>query len=439
MIADAASSLDASDAAGPSCGDGHVDVGEECDDGNDVDNDTCTNACVSARCGDGLAGPGEECDDANRIDSDRCTNACKAARCADGIVQDDVEECDDGNADDTDTCLSTCKAAACGDGVVGPGEACDDGNADDTDECLSTCRAAGCGDGHVAAGVEQCDDGNRIDTDACTNACKTAVCGDGIIGPGEECDDGNKVDTDACRNTCRTATCGDGVVGPGEDCDDGNRSDADACTNTCKSARCGDGLVNAGVEQCDDGNAVDTDACRNDCTFRQHRVFVTSAVYAGDLGGLAGADAKCQGLARAAALPGTYKAWLGDTSTTAAARLVHATVPYVLVDGTVIASNWSDLTDGRLAARIDKTETGGAAPASDPGCGNITTTGVWTDTLPSGATLDPASFSCASWTNGTASAGGGIGDRSSLTNWSFSCGLNPNFCGKKMALYCLEQ
>ena len=58
---------------------------EECDDGNDVDTDGCTNACRFARCGDGVMGPGEECDDGNDVNSDACTNGCTQARCGDGI------------------------------------------------------------------------------------------------------------------------------------------------------------------------------------------------------------------------------------------------------------------------------------------------------------------------------------------------------------------
>ena len=42
-------------------------------------------------------------------------------------------------------------------------------------------------------------------------------------------------------------------------------------------------------------------------------VFVTSQTFTGNLGGIAGADQKCQDLADAAGLPGIYKAWLADS------------------------------------------------------------------------------------------------------------------------------
>jgi Protein of unknown function (DUF1554) len=62
-------------------------------------------------------------------------------------------------------------------------------------------------------------------------------------------------------------------------------------------------------------------------------VFVTSQGFNGNLGGLAGADTKCQALADTAGLGGTYKAWLSDSTTDARNRLTQATVPYRLVDG----------------------------------------------------------------------------------------------------------
>jgi cysteine-rich repeat protein len=145
------------------------------------------------------------------------------------------EECDDGNKSNGDTCLNTCLKATCGDGFVQAGEECDDGNKNDNDSCLSTCKKATCGDGKVNKGIELCDDGNKVDTDGCTNACTLPTCGDGIVQKGEECDDGNKNNNDACLNTCKKATCGDGVVQTGvEECDDGNSQSGDFCSNTCK-------------------------------------------------------------------------------------------------------------------------------------------------------------------------------------------------------------
>ncbi len=158
-------------------------------------------------CGDGVLDPPEECDDGNTLDTDACTSACVVASCGDGIVQFVAsEECDDGNAEDGDACTTQCREAVCGDAIVRAGvEVCDDGNLADDDGCRNNCGSALCGDGVVQAGSEVCDDGNRVDTDLCTNACAASACGDGIVHPvlGEECDDGDASSGDGCSAVCR--------------------------------------------------------------------------------------------------------------------------------------------------------------------------------------------------------------------------------------------
>ncbi len=114
---------------------------------------------VEPGCGDGVVDPGEECDDGNIVRTDACTAACLRATCGDSIVWEGVEGCDDGNTDDADACRNNCALQSCGDGVLQSDEECDDGNADDTDGCTSRCFFAKCGDGFVHAGVEQCDIG----------------------------------------------------------------------------------------------------------------------------------------------------------------------------------------------------------------------------------------------------------------------------------------
>jgi len=80
-------------AAAPRCGDGHLDAGEECDDGNLVNDDGCTNTCKLPVCGDGIVQAGEQCDDGNAVNNDGCTNTCRLPACGDGIVQAG-EQCD---------------------------------------------------------------------------------------------------------------------------------------------------------------------------------------------------------------------------------------------------------------------------------------------------------------------------------------------------------
>ncbi|MCH9688754.1 MAG: DUF4215 domain-containing protein [Deltaproteobacteria bacterium] len=250
------------------CGNNVVDPGEQCDDGNLNDGDTCSHTCQGATCGDGVLNPGEACDDGNLVDLDGCLRDCTTATCGDGVLEVGVEECDDQNPEQTDACLSNCELASCGDGIVWAGvEECDDADGDDTDECPSNCANAACGDGFVQAGVEPCDDGNLDETDDCLTGCVPASCGDGFIQMGvEQCDDANLDNTDVCLDTCLVATCGDGFVWAGvEMCDDGNRDDGDDCPGNCAPATCGDGFVQEGVEECDDGNLDDDDDCLSTC------------------------------------------------------------------------------------------------------------------------------------------------------------------------------
>ena len=212
------------------CGDGVVDEGEGCDDGEaNGDNAGCTASCQPAECGDGLKGPGEGCDDGNAIDGDGCTNTCKTPDCGDGVIQEGVEECDDANLDNADACLETCQLAKCGDGFVRAQlEECDDANGDNADACLESCQLAECGDGFTHEGVEECDDSDADNSDPCLDTCKVATCGDGFVNLGvEACDDGNEIEDDGCSSTCAApATCDDGVS-------NGEESDVDCGGPNC--------------------------------------------------------------------------------------------------------------------------------------------------------------------------------------------------------------
>ena len=64
---------------GPYCGDGSLDTGEECDDGNNIDGDGCSAVCKTEQdpyCGDGNLDSGEQCDDGNNVNGDGCSAAC---------------------------------------------------------------------------------------------------------------------------------------------------------------------------------------------------------------------------------------------------------------------------------------------------------------------------------------------------------------------------
>ncbi len=94
----------------PYCGDGVLDPGEECDDGNNDNGDGCSDSCsIEPYCGDGILDPGEECDDGNISNGDGCSDSCSIEPyCGDGVL-DPGEECDDGNISNGDGCSDSCE------------------------------------------------------------------------------------------------------------------------------------------------------------------------------------------------------------------------------------------------------------------------------------------------------------------------------------------
>jgi MYXO-CTERM domain-containing protein len=101
---------------------------------------------VTPSCGDGVLQFGEECDGLATPGS--CNDRCERLVCGDGRINA-PEECDDGNTTEGDGCSATCVREVCGNGVVQAGEECDDGNVSNADGCLNDCQRASCGDGYV--------------------------------------------------------------------------------------------------------------------------------------------------------------------------------------------------------------------------------------------------------------------------------------------------
>jgi cysteine-rich repeat protein len=237
-------------------------------------------------CGNGVLDPGEQCDDGNKLFGDGCSADCQ------------IE------------CYSSCGRCGtagpcpilppvCGDGRLTGVEACDDGNTQSGDGCSGDCAAieAGwtcpvpgsrcfpiCGDGRVV-GAEQCDDGNTVSGDGCSSNCLVeptdARCGDGVIEGAEQCDvGGSGFDSGVitnCTADCRLRYCGDGVVDPGEECDNGARynnvtyGNMSGCAPGCVFPHfCGDGILDVDEgEQCDEGAKNATmfweGGCTSDC------------------------------------------------------------------------------------------------------------------------------------------------------------------------------
>lgn len=168
------------------------------------------------------------------------------------------------------------------------------------------------------------------------------------------------------------------------------------------------------------------------------RVFVTSTTYNGNLGGLSGADAKCQERANIASLGGTWKAWLSDTNTSAASRLTHNTGPYKLLNNAQVANNWADLIDGYMVWYINADETGKEIKPQQ-----YMTYRAWTGSRENGEKIGDMGSYCQNWTTSVAYDGqraysGTSGEIFSYSRWSWSpYGSNP--CSDPNRLYCFEQ
>ena len=117
------------------CGNGALNIGEQCDDNNLNNLDGCSNVCAiepgyscvgtpsvcTANCGDGIINVGETCDDTNTASGDGCSNVCAIEPGYSCVGSPSV-------------CTSIC-----GDGVLNAGEACDDNNVLNGDGCNNVC------------------------------------------------------------------------------------------------------------------------------------------------------------------------------------------------------------------------------------------------------------------------------------------------------------
>lgn len=163
--------------------------------------------------------------------------------------------------------------------------------------------------------------------------CAAGFCVDGVC-CNEACDDGCQAcvskKTLTPNGTCATIiakTEGAGVCA-GYLCD----GKAATCDGKCIS-----------TNECAEGNTCSKSACKP-----YKKVFVTSTLTNGKMGGVAGGDAICQARAVAAGLAGTFKAYLGDTTSAPSTRFTKSTGPYALLTGTRLADDWDDLTSGSL-------------------------------------------------------------------------------------------
>lgn len=175
-------------------------------DGECEDTASVVVSCIAVACGNGTVDPGETCDDGNTVGGDGCPADCTLPVCGDGLVEE-AETCDDGNTTGGDACPADCTLPICGDGVTEAPETCDDGNTVDGDACPADCTLAVCGDGKLES-PETCEPPN---TPTCDAQCQTAeappVCGDGEVTGNEQCEPPSQENCGLDCSGVSTAAC----------------------------------------------------------------------------------------------------------------------------------------------------------------------------------------------------------------------------------------
>lgn len=139
--------------------------------------------------------------------------------------------------------------------------------------------------------------------------------------------------------------------------------------------------------------ALDFDAFRA----QRNIVFVTADQYDGNLGGVAGADAKCKAAAKSGNLPGEFIAVLGQTGVPPLSRL-DSSRGWLSPSGREIADVKSDFIDGNLLNPVNEDENGRVF------VGDEVNSLYWTGADPTGAPR----MDCLGWTSNDGAVGGEI-------------------------------
>lgn len=160
-----------------------------------------------------------------------------------------------------------------------------------------------------------------------------------------------------------------------------------------------------------------------------HRAFMTSTTYTGNLGGLTGADAKCQARADAAGLGGTWKALVSTGSGNAKTRTTISGPVFNLrsaADGGQqnVANDSTDFWSGDIAGAL----------GYDEFSVSRVTVHVWTNTLATGTIADTTN-TCSNFTGTTGVSWVGYSGSFNTAQWSYYTVLA---CSSSYSLYCID-
>lgn len=398
------------------------DTTEQCQSGFCVDGVCCESACT------------DTCFSCSKTSTDQADGVCAPSKQGTNPHNDctsEIGSCAGDTCDGSGACVvqqdgSVCRPSA---GPCDIEEICSSGVCP-ADQVIaadvgSICRAA-VGDCDAAETCDgssaQCPDDQLMPPSV---ECRSAV---GLCDAAEFCTGSStSCPEDAIQPAGATCRTEQGACDVEDVCDGITTDCADILAANTQS--CGGYLCAGDTPNCPTTCTHDTEcAVANVCIAGQcvegNRVFSTSTTHPGNIGGLAAADQICQGLANAAGLKGTYKAWLSDSQNSPVTRFSHPTIPYYLTNGVLIANSWSDLIDGTLIAPIGVNEQG------IPVASNIPRTGTLFTGLPSMTT-------CLNWTSSSASVYGMAGFSEAIDHgWTEN---QPNPCNVMHRLYCFGQ
>lgn len=191
----------------PVCGNGELDGGETCEDGNTANGDGCSSDCQNEKCIQQTGAPGYPtvplCDDGNFCTTDTCNTSLNGGTC-----QHTSKNCADNFSCTTDSCnaqTQECEHVA-NDAGCNDGNPCTDDFCSVSTGCGGTANSDPCNDGDACTENDTCSDGECSGTPI--QGC--GFCGDGSVNGSEACDDGNATFTSGeyCGVDCVLIPCG---------------------------------------------------------------------------------------------------------------------------------------------------------------------------------------------------------------------------------------
>jgi hypothetical protein len=442
-----------------SCNEGYKLDGVICVDINECNlpgtcssNATCENSegSFTCTCNDGYTGGGVTCSDINECVeatddcSQNCSNTVGSFTCScnlgyklnpDGKTCDDVNECIENTDACTQNCTNTTGGYTC---------SCDTGYELDSD-------------GFTCDDVNECSDNNAGCDQVCNNTAGSynCSCHEGYVlnEDGFTCDDVNECteNTDDCTQNCTnttggyTCSCNNGyeLNGDGFTCNDidecAENSDTCDATHYCENI---DGSYDCNGCVCVTANTVNgSGACTDEVgqceclplfdglkcdTSRKLKIFLTNNTYKGDLGGISGADEKCNSDQNKPDDGHYYKALIGGNNRDLNNDWVlEANMSYYRADGTTLitttnANKWFDFSFSNSISENDSR--------------------AWTGLKSDGSfeeSLGARIRICNNWNAETIIWNGKTGDTDKKDNQAID--REDKTCDKYKNLYCVEQ